>query len=292
MVKKNILSFAEMKRTGEKVVWVTAYDFPTANLAQQAGIDMILVGDSLGMVVYGYSGTLPVTMNQMVYHSEAVRRGAPDVFVVGDLPFLSYQKSVTSAIENAGRLYQEAGVDAVKLEGGKKVAHQIQGIVDSGMVVIGHIGLTPQTSARLGGFRVQGNTAEQATALLEDARTVQAAGASILLIEGVPAQTGKLITNALEIPVYSIGAGPHCDGQLLIVSDMLGIYEVFTPKFVKKYANLAETIREAFQEYAREVRNKQFPTNEHCYQMQNGESQKLELFIKEHSRKRRTAKPS
>jgi 3-methyl-2-oxobutanoate hydroxymethyltransferase len=280
VMKKNILDFTEMKRTKEKVVWVTAYDFPTANLAEQAGIDLILVGDSVGMVVYGYSGTLPVTMDQMIYHSQAVRQGAPDVFVVGDMPFLSYQKSVTSAIENAGRFYQEAGVDAIKLEGGKKVTPQIQGIVDSGMVVIGHIGLTPQSSARLGGFRVQGNTAEQATALLEDARAVQAAGASMLLIEGVPPETGKLITNALEIPVYGIGAGPHCDGQLLIASDMLGIFEVFTPKFVKKYANLAEAIREAFQEYAREVRQGQFPTDEHCYQMRAGEAEKFELLLK------------
>jgi len=209
--KKSVLDFAEMKQKGEKVTWITAYDFPTANLAEQAGIDMILVGDSVGMVVYGYPGTLPVTMDQMIYHTEAVRRGASSMFIVGDMPFLSYQKSVADAIENAGRFYKEANVDAVKLEGGKRVTPQIRGIADSGMVVIGHIGLTPQSSAQLGGFKAQGNTAEAAILLLEDAKAVEEAGAAILLVEGVPPETGKIITETLHIPVYGIGAGPHCD---------------------------------------------------------------------------------
>ncbi len=281
MAKKSIIDFAEMKQKGEKVTWITAYDFPTASLVEQAGLDMILVGDSLGMVVYGYPGTIPVTMDQMIYHTEAVRRGAPNTFVIGDMPFLSYQKSVEDAITNAGRFYKEASVDAIKLEGGKRVVPQIQGIVDSGMVVVGHIGLTPQSSAQLGGFKPQGNTAQQAMALLEDAKAVEAAGCSLLLVEGVPPETGKIITEALSIPVYGIGAGPYCDGQVLIVSDMLGLFEIFTPKFVKKYANLAEIMREAFREYAREIREGKFPTPEHCYKMRTGEKEKLEEMLKE-----------
>jgi 3-methyl-2-oxobutanoate hydroxymethyltransferase len=279
MAKKNIFDFAEMKRKGEQLTWITAYDFPTANLAEQAGIDMILVGDSVGMVVYGYPGTIPVTMDQMIYHTEAVRRGASNTFVVGDMPFLSYHKSVEDSITNAGRFYKEAGVDAVKLEGGKRVVPQIQGIVSSGMVVIGHIGLTPQSSAQLGGFRAQGNTAGQAMMLLEDAKAIEAAGCSLLLVEGVPPETGKIITETLSIPVYGIGAGPYCDGQLLIVSDMLGIFEVFTPKFVKKYANLADVMRQAFREYIKEVHEGKFPTSEHCYKMKAGEAEKLEEML-------------
>jgi 3-methyl-2-oxobutanoate hydroxymethyltransferase len=280
MAKKNIIDFAEMKRKGEKVTWITAYDFPTASLVEQAGLDMILVGDSLGMVVYGYPGTIPVTMDQMIYHTEAVRRGAPNTFVIGDMPFLSYQKSVEDAITNAGRFYKEASVDAIKLEGGKRVVPQIQGIVNSGMVVVGHIGLTPQSSAQLGGFKPQGNTAQQAMTLLEDAKAIEAAGCSLLLVEGVPPETGKIITETLSIPVYGIGAGPYCDGQVIIVSDMLGLFEVFTPKFVKKYTNLAEIMREAFREYAREIREGKFPTPEHCYKMRPGEKEKLEEMVK------------
>ncbi len=280
MAKKNIFDFAAMKRKGEQITWITAYDFPTASLVEQAGIDMILVGDSVGMVVYGYSGTLPVTMDQLMYHTEAVRRAAPSTFVIGDMPFMSYQKSVADAIENAGRFYKEANVDAVKLEGGKRVTAQIRGIVDSGMVVIGHIGLTPQSSAQLGGFKAQGNTAEAAMVLLEDSKAIEEAGASMLLVEAVPSETGKIITEALSIPVLGIGAGPYCNGQLLIVSDMLGIFEMFAPKFVKKYANVAEQMRQAFQKYAQEVREGKFPTQEHCYNMKDGEPEKLEKILK------------
>lgn len=280
MAKKNVFDFAAMKRRGEQITWITAYDFPTASLVEQAGIDMILVGDSVGMVVYGYSGTLPITMDQLMYHTEAVRRAAPSTFVIGDMPFMSYQKSVADAIENAGRFYKEANVDAVKLEGGKRVTAQIRGIVDSGMVVIGHIGLTPQSSAQLGGFKAQGNTAEAAMVLLEDSKAIEEAGASMLLVEAVPSETGKIITEALSIPVLGIGAGPYCNGQLLIVSDMLGIFETFAPKFVKKYANVAEQMRQAFQKYAQEVREGKFPTQEHCYNMKAGEPEKLEKTLK------------
>ncbi len=280
MAKKSILDFAEMKRKGEKVTWITAYDWPTANIAEQAGMDMILVGDSVGNVVYGYSGTLPVTMDQMIYHTEAVRRGASNTFVVGDMPFLSYQKSVEDAIENAGRFYKQAGVDAIKLEGGKRVTRQVRGIVDSGMVVIGHIGLTPQSSAQMGGFKAQGNTAEAAMILLEDAKALQGAGIALLLVEGVPAETGKLITESLSIPVYGIGAGPFTDGQLLIVSDMLGIFQTYTPKFVKKYANLAGDMKQAFETYIREIHEGKFPTAEYCYKMKAGEAEKLQEMLK------------
>jgi len=280
MAKKNVFDFAVMKQRGEQITWITAYDFPTASLVEQAGIDMILVGDSVGMVVYGYAGTLPITMDQLMYHTEAVRRAAPSTFVIGDMPFMSYQKSVADAIENAGRFYKEANVDAVKLEGGKRVTAQIRGIVDSGMVVVGHIGLTPQSSAQLGGFKAQGNTAEAAMVLLEDSKAIEEAGASMLLVEAVPSETGKIITEALSIPVLGIGAGPYCNGQLLIVSDMLGIFETFAPKFVKKYANVAEQMRQAFQKYAQEVREGKFPTQEHCYNMKDGEPEKLERTLK------------
>jgi 3-methyl-2-oxobutanoate hydroxymethyltransferase len=278
--KKSILDFVEMKRTEKKVTWITSYDWPTASIAESAGIDMILVGDSVGMVVYGYNGTMPVTMDQLVRHTEAVRRGAANTFVIGDMPFLSYQKSVEDAIENAGRFHKEAGVDAIKLEGGRRVCPQIRGIVDSGMVCVGHIGLTPQSSAQMGGFKAQGNTAEAAIALLEDAKAVEEAGAALLLVEGVPAETGKLITETLSIPVYGIGAGPHCDGQLLIVSDMLGIFEAFTPKFVKKYANLAGEMRKAFQEYIRDIHDGTFPTVDQCYKMKVGEGDRLKEMVK------------
>ncbi|MBI2857725.1 MAG: 3-methyl-2-oxobutanoate hydroxymethyltransferase [Chloroflexi bacterium] len=275
MAKKSIYDLLEMKGRGEKITWITAYDFPTASLVEQAGMDMILVGDSVGMVVYGYAGTMPVTMDQMICHTEAVRRGAPGTFVVGDMPFLSYQQSVQDAIINAGRFHKEAGVDAIKLEGGKRVVPQIRGIVDSGMVVIGHIGLTPQSSGQLGGFKAQGNTADAALALLEDAKAIQEAGAAALLVEAVPPETGKIIRDSLRIPVMGIGAGPHCDGQLMIVSDLLGIFEAFTPKFVKKYATLADTMRKSFRDYIQEVHDGRFPTVDYCYKMKSGEAEKL-----------------
>jgi len=280
MAKKSILDFAEMKRKGEKITYLTAYDYPIAHLAEEAGLDMLLVGDSLGMVVYGLGGTIPVTMDQMITHSQAVRRGAPNTFVIGDMPFLSYQKSVADAIENAGRFYKEADVDAIKLEGGRRVAPQIRGIVDSGMLVMGHIGLTPQSSGQLGGFRAQAKTAEAALTLLEDAKAVEEAGAVALLLEGIPPEAGKLITESLKIPVLGIGAGLYCDGQILIVSDMLGLFEAFTPKFVKKYANLAEEIRTAFKTFISEVKDKRFPEPQHCYKMKPGEAQRLEEMAK------------
>jgi len=277
--KKSILDFQKMRKEGKKITWLTAYDYPTAQFEEWAGIDMILVGDSMGMCVYGYSGTIPVTMDQCIVHTEAVRRGAPNTFVMGDMPFLSYQITPDDAVRNAGRFYKEAGADAVKLEGGRRVVKMIKAITDAGMVVCGHIGLTPQSSGQLGGHKAQGRTAESAYELIKDARAVQEAGASLLLLEAVPPGVGRLITEDLSIPVYGIGAGPYVDGQLLIVSDMLGFFQAFTPKFVKKYANLAEQTINAMKEYISDVKQAKFPEEKHCYKMIEGEAEKLTELV-------------
>lgn len=271
----------KMKSAGRKAVWITAYDYWTASFAEQAGMDMILVGDSLGMCVYGYSGTVPVTMDQCIWHSEAVRRGAPNTFVIGDMPFLSYQVSVEEAVRNAGRFHKEAGVDAIKLEGGVRVCPQIKAIADGGMLVMGHIGLTPQSSGQLGGFKAQGRTAETARQVITDALAIENAGAFALLVEAVPPEVCGIIREKMDIPVYSIGAGWEADGQLMICSDVLGIFQAFTPKFVKKYENLAEKTIKAFRQYADEARSGQFPKEEHAYKMVEGELAKLEKFMME-----------
>ena len=277
MEKKKLtrLDLQKMKETGEKVVWITAYDYSTAQFAEQAGMDMLLVGDSLGMCIYGYDGTIPVTMDQCIYHSEAVRRAAPNTFVIGDMPFLSYQVSTPDSVRNAGRFFKEAQVDAVKLEGGRRVCAQIRAIADGGMLVMGHIGLTPQSSGQIGGFKAQGRTVDTAIELLEDAKAIQEAGAFALLVEAVPPEGCKIIRDELTIPVYSIGAGVHADGQLLIVADMLGIFQAFTPKFVKRYANLGDHILKAFQEYVGDVKAARFPEDQHTYKMVKGEFPKL-----------------
>lgn len=277
--KKAIHDFYEMKARGEKITFLTAYDYPTATFADEAGLDMLLVGDSLGMCVYGYAGTIPVTMDQMICHAEAVHRGAPNCFVIGDMPFMSYQSSIEKAVENAGRFLKEAGCDAVKLEGGIRIVPQIKAIVDAGIVVMGHIGLTPQSSGQLGGHKAQGRTAETAKLLVEDAMAVEEAGAHMILLEAIPPEAGAYITKKLSIPVLSIGAGPYCDGQLLIVSDMIGQFQAFTPKFVKKYGNVAEAVVNAMREYCNDVRAGKFPLDEHCYKMITGEEKKfLELM--------------
>jgi len=282
--KKSVLDFHEMKKRSEKITFLTAYDYPTAQFAETAGLDMLLVGDSLGMCVYGYKGTIPVVMDQMIYHADAVRRGAPNTFVVGDMPFMSYQSSIEKAVENAGRFLKEADCDAIKLEGGVRITPQIQAIVDAGIVVMGHIGLTPQSSGRLGGHKAQGRTAAAAKMVVQDALAVQDAGAQMILLEAIPPEVGKYITENLDIPVLSIGAGPHCDGQLLIVSDTIGQFQAFTPKFVKKYCNVAEMVTNAMQEYAAEVRSGRFPGDQHCYKMIDGEEEKfLNLIQKEGS---------
>jgi len=278
--KKAIHDFYQMKKAGNKVTWLTAYDYPTASFAQAAGLDMILVGDSLGMCVYGYKGTVPVTMDQCIVHCDAVRRGAPDTFVVGDMPFMSYQASDGDAVRNAGRFLKEADVDAVKLEGGVRVVSRIRAIVEAGIVVIGHIGLTPQSSGALGGHKAQGRTAEDAMMVVEDALAVQEAGAHMLLVEAVPPEVAQYIATNLEIPVFSIGAGRECDGQLLIVSDLIGQFQAFTPKFVKKYCDIASIVTDAMKAYCKDVREGKFPEDQHCYHMLEGEKEKFLERIK------------
>ncbi len=283
--KKAIHDFYKMKEKGEKVTWLTSYDFPTAQFAEAAGLDMILVGDSLGMCVYGYKGTVPVTMEQCIGHCDAVRRGAPNTFVVGDMPFMSYQATDEDAVRNAGRFLKEADVDAVKLEGGTRVVTRIRSIVEAGIVVIGHIGLTPQSSGALGGHKAQGRTAKDAALVVEDALAVEKAGAHMLLVEAVPPEVAEYICKTLTIPVFSIGAGKECDGQLLIVSDLIGQFQAFTPKFVKKYCDVASIITNAMKAYCADVREGRFPEDEHCYHMMDGEKEKFLTQVKKQLKK-------
>ncbi|HKJ66224.1 MAG TPA: 3-methyl-2-oxobutanoate hydroxymethyltransferase [Desulfopila sp.] len=281
MSKKKLsrIQLDQMKAERTVAVWITAYDYWTASFAEEAGIDMILVGDSLGMCIYGYSGTVPVTMEQCIYHCEGVRRGAPNTFIIGDMPFLSYQVSIEEAVRNAGRFHKEAGVDAIKLEGGKRVCAQIQAIADGGMLVMGHIGLTPQSSGQQGGFKAQGREADAAKELIEDAKAIEAAGAFALLVEAVPPEVCAIIRDTLNIPVYSIGAGVEADGQLMICSDVLGIFQAFTPKFVKKYESLGAKTVEAFKQYVNDARAKDFPAEQHTYKMVDGELEKLQKLL-------------
>ena len=282
MKKKTILDLYEMKKNKEPVSWMTAYDYPMASFAEQAGIDMILVGDSLGMIVMGYDGTVPVTMEDEISHCRSVRRGAPKTFIIGDMPFGSYQVSSEQAVSNAVRFLKEADVDAIKLEGGTRVADKIKAIVDAGIVVFGHIGLTPQSSGAQGGFKAQGRTAESAKYVIEDALAVEEAGAQALLVEGVPDEITAFIREKLTIPVYSIGAGISADGQLLICGDFLGMFQEFTPKFVKKYGNIAEVAIKGIKDYIDEVKNLQFPKDEHCYHIVKGEEEKINQLFNEY----------
>lgn len=278
MSKKTVIDFINMKKNGEKVAWVTAYDFPTASFAEQAGMDMLLVGDSLGMVTLGYDGTIPVTMDDEIRHCQAVRRGAPNTFVVGDMPFGSYQISPEEAVKNAVRFLKESNVDAVKLEGGRRVIPQIRAIVDAGIVVIGHIGLTPQSSGQLGGFKAQGRTIDSARELIKDAIAIEEAGARMLLLEAVPPEVTAFIAKKLQIPVYSIGAGIPCDGQLTICGDMLGMFQAFTPKFVKVYCQIAEIEIAAFKEYVKDIKECKFPEDKHVYHIIDSKEEFDKLF--------------
>jgi 3-methyl-2-oxobutanoate hydroxymethyltransferase len=249
----------------EPITMLTAYDYPTALLIDQAGIDMILVGDSLGMVVHGLESTLPVTMDMMVMHCAAVRRGVKRAYLLGDMPFMSYQVTIEEAKRNAARLLVEGGVDAVKLEGGAPMADTIRALVDIGIAVQGHIGLTPQSVSAMGGFKVQGKTVETARRLLDDARAVEQAGAMSIVLEGIPARLAELISRTLRIPTIGIGAGGGCDGQVLVTHDILGLYDRFTPKFVKQYAHLREPMFAAFTAYRQNVESRAFPAPEHEY---------------------------
>ena len=284
MKKKSLLDFYQMKKEGIKITWITAYDYPIASFAEISGIDMILVGDSLGMVVYGYDGTVSVTMDECIIHCKAVRRGAPNVFVVGDMPFGSYHSSDSDAVANAVRFVKEANVDAIKLEGGVRVASKIKAIADAGIVVIGHIGLTPQSTGVLGGYKAQGRTADSAEAVIEDALAVQENGAKILLVESIPAELAKALTKIVTIPVLGIGAGADIDGQVLVCGDVLGYFEAFTPKFVKKYANVAKIIKDAIKEYIEDIRTGKFPAAEQTYSVVPEEKEKFCKMLEKYTR--------
>ncbi|MDP3387092.1 MAG: 3-methyl-2-oxobutanoate hydroxymethyltransferase [Eubacteriales bacterium] len=276
--KKSILDLYKMKEEGEKLTWITAYDFPMASFAEQAGMDMILVGDSLGMVVLGYKGTVPVTMEDCISHCQAVRRGAPNTFAMGDMPFGSYQISDEDAVRNAVRFLKESDMDAVKLEGGVRVASRIKAISEAGIVVCGHIGLTPQSSGALGGFKAQGRKVSGARDMIRDALAVQDAGARMILLEAMPPELTAFITELLDIPVYGIGAGLPCDGQLIICGDMLGLFQAFTPKFVKQYANVAEICVNAMKAYVDDVKHSAFPEDKHVYHIQDSIEDFEKLF--------------
>jgi len=260
-----IIDIQRMKAEGEKIAVLTAYDYPFARLLDQAGIDVILVGDSVGAVVAGYDNTLPVTMEEMLYHTRAVRRGTSHALVVADMPFLSYQVDLAEARRNAGRLVKEGGAQAVKLEGGENVAATIAAIVAMDVPVVGHIGLTPQSIHRMGGYRVQGREDEQARQLLADARAVAAAGAFAIVLEGIPARLAAEITAAVPIPTIGIGAGAGCDGQVLVIHDILGLCEKYSPKFVKRYADVASLVSQGVDSYIREVKQGVFPGKEHSF---------------------------
>lgn len=273
--KITIPKLYEMKMKREPVTWLTAYDYPTALLMDRAGIEMILVGDSAGMTMLGYQTTLPVTMDQMITFTAAVCRAVKYAFVIGDMPYMSYQISKEEAIRNAGRFMAECGTDAVKLEGGVRVAPIVKAITNAGIPVMGHIGLTPQSYTQLGGYKAQGRDAETARKLIADAKALEEAGAFSILLECMPAPVAKIIHERVKIPIYGLGSGRDVDGQLMIVHDMLGLFERFTPKFVKRYANLSPILLEAFTHYRDEVKTEKFPQPEHFYAMAPGELEKL-----------------
>jgi 3-methyl-2-oxobutanoate hydroxymethyltransferase len=269
--KVTIRLIQAMKRRHEPISMLTAYDYPTALIMDQAGMDIILVGDSLGMVVLGYESTLPVTMDEMIHHCKAVNRGAKYALLVGDMPFMSYQVSTNEAVRNAGRFLQEAGMNAVKLEGGIERADTIRAIVNAGIPVMGHLGLTPQSVHKLGGFRPQGRDAEAAYKLVEDAQILQEAGCFSLVLESIPGRLAELVSQRLEIPTIGIGAGVGCDGQVLVTHDLLGLFERFTPKFVKQYAKLSGEMKDAFRGYITDVKERTFPGAEHTVEMSKEE---------------------
>jgi len=273
--KVTIAELHQKKAIGEKISMMTAYDYPTANLVDQAGIDTILVGDSLGMVMLGYDSTVPVTMDEMIHHCKAVSRGAKSSFIIGDMPFMSYQTNVEKAVENAGRFMKEAACDSVKLEGGSEMAPVVKAIVTAGVPVCGHIGLTPQTATMLSGFKVQAKDAESARQLLESAKYLEEAGAFMIVMECIPNLVAEKITKELKIPTIGIGAGKHCDGQVLVYHDLVGLFERFTPRFVKQYINLAPRIKEALIQFKTEVEEGVFPGSEHTFSMKEEEAKKI-----------------
>ncbi len=265
--KIQIPDLFQKKVSGQKITMLTAYDYPTARLVDDAGIDCILVGDSLGMVVLGYTSTVPVTMEEMLHHTKAVVRAVRYAFVIGDMPFMSYQVSTEQAVMNAGRFIKEGGCDAVKLEGGSEVKEVVKAVVDAGIPVCGHIGLTPQTATKLGGFKVQGKDREGAMRLLRSAKDLEEAGAFMIVLECIPDLLAEKITQSISIPTIGIGAGPMCDGQVLVYHDLVGLFDRFRPKFVKQYTNLWTQVQEALANYKKDVETGAFPGPEHTFTM-------------------------
>ena len=274
-VKKSVLTFRNAKQKNERLTMLTAYDYSTAKLIDASGIDSVLVGDSLGMVMLGYEDTLSVTMEDMIHHTKAVARGVKDALVVSDLPFMSYQTSVYDAVVNAGRLIKEGRAQAVKLEGGIEVCPQIKAIVEASIPVMAHLGLTPQSVNAFGGFKVQGKDEEAARSLIEQAKAVEAAGAFAVVLECIPAKLAELITKSISIPTIGIGAGTGCDGQVLVYQDMLGLYSDFTPKFVKRYAEIGPQMENAIEDYISEVKSGAFPAAEHTFALSDAVIEKL-----------------
>ncbi len=275
-MRVTITEVKEMKHRKEKIPMLTAYDYVTAKTVDEAGVPLILVGDSLGMVMLGYESTIPVTMEEMIHHTKAVVRGAKKALIIGDMPFMTYHVSVSDALHNAARFIQEGGAQAVKLEGGEVVAEKVRRLVDCGIPVMGHIGLTPQFMHQLGGFKVRGKEVEEARKLLNDARILEEAGAFAIVLECTPAPLSKLITQKLNIPTIGIGAGPDCAGQVQVISDILGLYTEFVPRHAKQYARLAGEIKTAVSSYISEVKSLSFPTMEHSYTMEEGLIKRLE----------------
>jgi 3-methyl-2-oxobutanoate hydroxymethyltransferase len=263
--RKTILDIKKMKAAGEKISMLTAYDYVTSSILEECGIDMILIGDSLGMVVLGYDTTLPVTMEDMLHHTKSVSRAAPNSLIIADMPFMSYQLSPESALANAGRFLQEAGAQAVKLEGGREFAQTVHKIAAAGIPVMCHLGLTPQSIHQIGGFKVQGKKEDSARTIIEDAKILEDAGAFSIVLELIPENLAEEITKSLSIPTIGIGAGVHCDGQVLVINDMLGLFDKFTPRHVKKYANLNLEIKKAVKGYIDDVKSCSFPDSEHSF---------------------------
>jgi len=266
-MRVTIIDIKEMKQKKEKIPMLTAYDYMTAKMVDESGVPLILVGDSLGMVMLGYESTIPVTMDEMIHHTKAVVRGAKQALVIGDMPFMTYHTSISDALHNAARFIQEGGSQAVKLEGGEVVAEQVRRLVECGIPVMGHIGVTPQSMHQLGGFKARGKVVEEAKKLLNDASVLEEAGAFAIVLECTPAPLSKLITQKLTIPTIGIGAGPDCDGQVQVISDILGLYTEFVPKHAKRYAKLAGEIKTAVADYVSEVKALSFPTAEQSYTM-------------------------
>jgi len=278
--KVTTATLREMKTRGERIAMLTAYDYPTARMVDEAGIDAILVGDSLGNVILGYRDTLAVTMDEIVHHTKAVARGTKHALVIGDMPFLSYQASTEDAIRNAGRLIKEGRAEAVKVEGGRSVMDKVEAIVGAGIPVMGHLGLTPQWIHQFGGFKVRGKTEAAARLIMEDAKALEEAGVFSIVLECMPWQLAKVITERVGVPTIGIGAGPYCDGQVLVIHDLLGLSGEFAPKFVKKYAQLEGVVMKALADFKGEVKSGKFPSLEHSYEMKEEEFKKLVKHLK------------